>query len=136
MSNRKDTNATHDLSGFLQTAKPTVFRFRWTHLTEKLRHEQQSYKQKMRIETAQAKRESEAFAENVEMSKKISAMKEKREKQGRKWVEMRRPKNIRQRKTVEELRKEKQQKMAKLTAIDNSNKPATRKEVLGKIFAT
>ena len=121
---------------FLQTAKPTVFRFRWTHLTEKLRHEQQSYKQKMRIETAQAKRESEAFAENVEMSKKISAMKEKREKQGRKWVEMRRPKNIRQRKTVEELRKEKQQKMAKLTAIDNSNKPVTRKEVLGKIFAT
>jgi len=29
------------------------FRFRWTHLTERLRHEQQTYKQKMRITTKQ-----------------------------------------------------------------------------------
>jgi len=80
----------------------------------------------MRIETSQARKETEVFSSNLETSKKISAIKERRLKQGKNWVEKGRLKNFKQRKTVEELRLEKQQ----------SQQPAVvqRKKVLTNIF--
>ena len=63
----------------------------------------------MRIETSQARKETEVFSSNLETSKKITAIKERRLKQGKDWVEKGRPKKFKQRKTVEELRLEKQQ---------------------------
>ena len=66
----------------------------------------------MRIETSQARKETEVFSANLETSRKISAIKERKLKQGKNWVEKSRPKHFKQRKTVEELRLEKQRRQS------------------------
>jgi len=55
---------------------------RWHHLTEQLVYEEQSRKQKMRTEIAQAKRETEVFVKNIEASKKQTAIVERKRKAG------------------------------------------------------
>ena len=47
------------------------FRFKWTHLSERLAYERASHSQKMRAEVSQAKREADFFRSNVEKSRKM-----------------------------------------------------------------
>lgn len=103
------------------------YRFRWTHLTERLAYEKAVYKQKIRTESAQARRETEAFIANVEASKKFASIKERKEKKGVKLVEKRKMMEFKQRKTVAEMQALKAKKH-KLNDHDNKN------EVLSKIF--
>ena len=80
----------------------------------------------MRIETSQARKETEVFTHNLETSKKISAIKKRRLEHGKSWVDKGQPKSFKQRKTVEELRLEKQEKQE----LD----VAQREKVLTNIF--
>lgn len=109
------------------------FRFRWIHLTEHLRQQQQTHRQKMRIEMSQAKKEASAFVANAAKTKSIAAIKVKREKKGEIWKERRRPVNYKQRKTVDQLRSE---KLKKLNQPDQVDDVRHRKKVLGKIFGS
>jgi hypothetical protein len=46
-------------------------RFQWVHLNERLAYERISMKQKIRTEISAAKRETDFFSRNVELSKKL-----------------------------------------------------------------
>ncbi|XP_039276120.1 activator of basal transcription 1 [Nilaparvata lugens] len=50
-------------------------RFKWIHLSERLEYERAVYKQRMRAEIAQVKREASNFAQNVEISEKLAKKK-------------------------------------------------------------
>lgn len=104
-----------------------LHRFRWTHLHEKLSYERAVRQQKMRTEFAQARRETEAFMANVDASKKWASIKERKEKKGIKLSETRRENDIRQRKTVAEIRKTKKSKAG--TSSDS-------KSLMSSIFST
>uniref|UniRef100_H2YMQ4 Activator of basal transcription 1 n=1 Tax=Ciona savignyi TaxID=51511 RepID=H2YMQ4_CIOSA len=114
-----------------------LHRFSWRHLTERLAHEREVRKQRMRVEQAQARRETAAFISNVEKSKKLSSIKDRREKRGVVWEEKRHMKKFKQRKTVEEMRIEKLKKLSNLSSgVNNhlSDGLNPRKSVLSQIF--
>nr|XP_039251390.1 activator of basal transcription 1-like [Styela clava]XP_039267644.1 activator of basal transcription 1-like [Styela clava] len=103
-----------------------LHRFRWTHLNERLSYERAVRQQKMRTEFAQARRETEAFIANVDASKKWANIKERKQKKGIKLTETRRENEIKQRKTVAEMRKEKS-----TAGIESKSK-----SILSNIFAS
>jgi len=118
-------------------------RFRWRHLTEKLTHEQAVKKQKIRIEREQAKKETAAFIANVEATKRLASIKERKLKKGEVWKEKRPAKQYRQRKTVEEMRADKTRRLAKTriaqSHVEQQVKPNadhSRKNVLSQIFSS
>ncbi|CAK8691343.1 activator of basal transcription 1-like [Clavelina lepadiformis] len=123
-----------------------LHRFRWGHLTERLAHEREVRKQKMRVEQSQARRETAAFVANIDAGKRLKSIKERREKRGDVWQEKRNPRKIKQRKTVEEMRLEKLHKLNEIplekdvTSQDfknTSNKAIdSKKVVLSKIFGS
>ena len=47
-----------------------IFRFKWTHLSERLAYEKAVHHQRLRTEISQAKREADFFKANVEKSKR------------------------------------------------------------------
>lgn len=55
-------------------------RFKWVHLNERLTYERAVYKQRLRAEIAQAKRESNFFSQNIEFSEKLQRKKKKSKK--------------------------------------------------------
>lgn len=77
------------------------FRFKWTHLSERLAYERAVHKQRLRTEIAQAKREVNFFSYNVDRSKKLK----KRSEQGES-TDFVMP-EIRQRETDAEIRQKK-----------------------------
>ncbi|XP_071855556.1 activator of basal transcription 1-like isoform X2 [Apostichopus japonicus] len=62
-------------------------RFKWAHLVERLEFEKQVRIQRGRMELTQAKKETAAYIQNVEQSKRLQKMKEKKEKQGKVWTQ-------------------------------------------------
>ena len=48
------------------------FRFKWTHLSERLAYEKAVHHQRLRTEISQAKREADFFKANVEKSKRLA----------------------------------------------------------------
>ena len=48
------------------------FRFKWTHLSERLAYEKAVHHQRLRTEISQAKREADFFKTNVEKSKRMA----------------------------------------------------------------
>ena len=48
------------------------FRFKWTHLSERLAYEKAVHHQRLRTEISQAKREADFFKSNVEKSKRLA----------------------------------------------------------------
>jgi len=118
-----------------------LHRFRWDHLTERLAYEREVKRKRMRVEYARSKKETAAFQANVESNKRIQNIKQRREKRGEKTEIRAKKYQYKQRKTVDELRKE------KLAALNNdstaNSSPASVKEtvntnpksVLSKIFS-
>ena len=49
----------------------SFFRFKWTHLSERLAYERASHTQRLRAEVSQAKREADFYCSNVEKSRKM-----------------------------------------------------------------
>lgn len=80
------------------------FRFKWTHLSERLAYERAVHRQRLRAEIAQAKREVNFFSHNVDRSKKLK----KRQQQGE-TSNFVMP-QVKQRETDMEIRQKKQQK--------------------------
>lgn len=105
-----------------------MYRFRWTHLRERLEYEKAVRSQKMRTEIAQARREADAFIANVDANKKYLNIKERKEKKGIKLTENRRVTKFKQRKTVAEMRQERERS-------DKSKTPSNSKELLSSIFS-
>merc|ERR1712241_237469 len=54
--------------------------FKWGHISEKLAYEKAAREQRMRAEIAQVKRETNAYLENVDTGKVISAIERKKKK--------------------------------------------------------
>lgn len=52
-------------------------RFKWTHLSERLTYEKAVYKQRLKTEVAQARKEATFFQENLDQSEKIKRKKKK-----------------------------------------------------------
>nr|XP_034189625.1 activator of basal transcription 1-like [Osmia lignaria] len=77
-------------------------RFKWIHLSERLAYERAVRKQKLRAEIAQAKREANFFAHNVDRSKKL------RKKQAENGISTFVPPVIKQRDTDAEIRSKKE----------------------------
>ncbi|XP_078491666.1 activator of basal transcription 1 [Ciona intestinalis] len=113
-----------------------LHRFSWRHLTERLAHERELRKQRMRVEQSLARKETAAFISNVEASKKMESIKERKEKKGLVWEERRHAKKFKQRKTVEEMRKEKLKKLSGNTGSKITNSADPRKTVLSQIFGS
>ena len=61
-----------NLSVLLQQYISTFFRFKWTHLSERLAYEKAVHHQRLRTEISQAKREADFFKANVEKSKRLA----------------------------------------------------------------
>ncbi|KAL3940134.1 MAG: hypothetical protein SGARI_001110, partial [Bacillariaceae sp.] len=57
-------------------------KFKWSHLTEKVAYERRVREQKLRVEMMQAKRENAAYAEMVEMGKKLDKIEERKRRRG------------------------------------------------------
>lgn len=83
--------------------KCKYYRFKWTHLSERLAYERAVHKQRLRAEIAQAKREVNFFSYNVDRSKKLKIRAEKGESSNFVMPE------IKQRETDMEIRKKKNQ---------------------------
>lgn len=77
-------------------------RFKWVHLAERLAYERAVRKQRLRTEIAQAKREANFFAQNIDMSKKLK----KKAQQGEISDDFKAP-EIKQRETDQEIRAKK-----------------------------
>ncbi|KAA8910392.1 hypothetical protein TRICI_004190 [Trichomonascus ciferrii] len=60
-----------------------LHKFKWSNLTEQIAAENQARQEKMRAEIAQATRENRTFIDNVEKSKMIKGIKEKRAEKGK-----------------------------------------------------
>lgn len=60
-----------------------LHKFKWHDLTDQIALENQSRQEKMRAEIAQATRESKTFIENVEKSKMIQGIQQKRQEKGK-----------------------------------------------------
>ncbi|RUS33046.1 hypothetical protein BC938DRAFT_473337 [Jimgerdemannia flammicorona] len=58
-------------------------KFKWHHLTERIAFENASRQQRLRTEIAQAQRENKAYVANVERSKMVAKMEEKKRGRGR-----------------------------------------------------
>lgn len=116
-----------------------LHRFRWDHLTERLAYEREVKRKRMRVEYTRSKKETAAFQANVESNKRLQNIKKRKEKRGEKMEIRTKAFQYKQRKTVDELRKEKlaalndndNDKSNSNTAVSN-NKNAN---VLGKIFS-
>lgn len=61
-------------------------RFKWVHLSERLTYEKAVYRQKLKSEISQARREAAFFQENLDKSAKFKKMK-KKQKQANNFVE-------------------------------------------------
>merc|ERR1712080_134934 len=55
-------------------------KFKWGHISEKLAYEKAARDQRMRAEIAQVKRETNAYLENVDTGKVISAIEKKKKR--------------------------------------------------------
>lgn len=102
-------------------------RFKWIHLNERLAYERAVFKHKMQTEIAQAKREANYFARNVEISEK---QKQKAAKQKQKSAQADDSSPValmsqyKQRRTDEEIKKAKNQPL----------QPEDRTEILRSLF--
>ncbi|OZJ04749.1 hypothetical protein BZG36_01794 [Bifiguratus adelaidae] len=76
-------------------------KFKWHHLTERIAYERAAKQQRLRAELSQMKRENSAFVANVEKSKMIANMEEKRKKRQQDSNEDSVHRQFKQRKTVE-----------------------------------
>ena len=94
------------------------YRFKWVHLCERLAYERAVHKQRKLTEIAQAKREANFFAYNVDRSNKLKKKKERGEATNFEMQE------VTQRDTDMEIRKKK-----------NENKNNDRTELVKKLFA-
>uniref|UniRef100_A0A158R4V4 Activator of basal transcription 1 n=1 Tax=Syphacia muris TaxID=451379 RepID=A0A158R4V4_9BILA len=77
--------------------------FKWCHLMDQLTYEKKVEQQRMRAEIAQAKRQADFFAEQVEKGEKLKRLEEKVLKKGGVWEKYQR--QVQQRKTVKETDK-------------------------------
>lgn len=111
------------------------FRFRWDHLTERLAYEREVKRKRMRVEYARSKKESAAFQANVETNKRIQNINQRREKRGEKTQIKSKKYQYKQRKTVDELRKEKLAALNNNATDDKSSSTTTKNTVLSKIFS-
>nr|XP_033779554.1 LOW QUALITY PROTEIN: activator of basal transcription 1 [Geotrypetes seraphini] len=116
-----------------------LHRFSWAHLSERLAYERQVRRQRMQVEVSQAKRETNFFLQNVEMSKSFERAERRRAKEGlvnngttkdSSW-------NFTQRKTEEEiqaykLRRGKQKLSSKTKEFEE--KAQSNRTLLAKIF--
>lgn len=57
--------------------------FKWHHLTERINYERAVKKEKLNAELSQAKKENSAFISNVLKSRKLKAIKEKKERKAK-----------------------------------------------------
>jgi len=68
-----------------------LHRFKWSHLTEKVAYERRVREQKLRLETMQARRETQAYKELVETGKKLDKIEQRKrrraEKEGKTTVD-------------------------------------------------
>ena len=86
----------------------------------------------MRVEYSRSKKETAAFQANVESNKRIQNIKQRKEKRGEKMEIRTKAFQYKQRKTVDELRKE------KLSILNNTSETSSGNNstnVLGKIFS-
>jgi len=112
-----------------------LHRFRWDHLTERLAYEREVKRKRMRVEYARSKKESAAFQANVETNKRIQNINQRREKRGEKTQIKSKKYQYKQRKTVDELRKEKIAALNNNATDDKSSSTTTKNTVLSKIFS-
>ena len=98
-------------------------KFQWAHLNERLAYERQVHKQRLRNETAQAKKETDFYVQNVEKRNFLEkkAKKSSSEIPGRSW-------------TFEQTKTEEQfvEKKRKSEEEDNSTKPAKKQKTAKK----
>jgi len=59
-----------------------LYKFKWSHLTEKVAYERRVREQKLRVEMMQARRENAAYVEMVETGKKLDKIEERKRKRG------------------------------------------------------
>lgn len=88
--------------------------FRWKHMTERLTHEREKKKQVMRVELSQARRETADYVRLMDKNKKLTSIRQRKERQGAEWKTNASgdgagggKSRVRQRKTVEEMRAQK-----------------------------
>ncbi|XP_055329676.1 activator of basal transcription 1-like [Paramacrobiotus metropolitanus] len=63
-----------------------LHRFKWNHLTERLAHERVVRKHRLRQEMAQAKRQTNFYAKNIEQSKMLQRLKAQKAKEGQEFA--------------------------------------------------
>lgn len=96
--------------------------FKWAHLVERLEYERQVRVQRGRMELSQVKKETAVYIRNVEQSKRLQKMQEKKQRQGKEWTH--RTHQFRQKRTEDEI------------ILDNPQKRSGKisKDTLQKIF--
>lgn len=103
-----------------------LHKFKWSNLTEQIAAENQARQEKMRAEIAQATRENRTFIDNVEKSKMIKGIKEKRADKGRPTNEQ------------DDFRRAFDQRKTTSKRADDNKKsnppPASLSNVLSKVF--
>ena len=92
------------------TVKSHNFRFKWTHLSERLAYEKAVHQQRLRTEISQAKREADFFKANVEKSKRLAR---KRKSETETSSPAKRVYDFRQKETDSSIRKRNQQQRKK-----------------------
>jgi len=103
-------------------------RFRWRHLKSQLVDKMENVKKMKTVEMTQAKREATIFARQMDRSKMINSI---RERKGDGWKPQK-GNGVRQRKTVEEMRQAK--KRSGQVEVGGKEKEAKRKKVISSIF--
>lgn len=104
-----------------------LHKFKWSNLTEQIAAENQARQEKMRAEIAQATRENRTFIDNVEKSKMIKGIKEKRAEKGKSTNEQ-----------ADDFRRAFDQRKTTSRRADDNKKsnppPASLSNVLNKVF--
>ncbi|KAF7727047.1 RNA-binding ATPase activator esf2 [Apophysomyces ossiformis] len=105
-------------------------KFKWNHLTEQMAYEQQARQHRLRNEVAQSQRENKTFIQNIERSKMIKGMEDKKRKRGEDVQEDDIRRTFKQRATVaREVAPDQKSGKEVLSRMDSSMK-----NVLGKVF--